>query len=49
MSDLEGIGYSDWFKSREEGEKSVVHDIARIASVHTDSYTVTIGGGGYIC
>jgi len=43
MSDLEGIGYSDWFKSRVDAEKSAAHGIARIVSVHKDSYTVTKG------
>jgi ribosome biogenesis GTPase len=44
MSDLECIGYSDWFKSREDREKSAAHDVARVSSVHKDSYTVTKGG-----
>jgi len=44
MSDLESIGYSDWFKSRVDDEKSAVHGVARIVSVHKDSYTVTNGG-----
>ena len=44
MSDLESIGYSDWFKSRVDDEKRVAHGVARIVSVHKDSYTVTNGG-----
>ena len=44
MSDLESIGYSDWFKSRVDDEKSAAHGVARIVSVHKDSYTVTNGG-----
>jgi ribosome biogenesis GTPase / thiamine phosphate phosphatase len=44
MSDLESIGYSDWFKSRADDKKSAAHSIARITSVHKDSYTVTKGG-----
>ena len=44
MSDLESIGYSEWFKSRVDNEKSVAHDVARVVSVHKDSYTVTKGG-----
>ena len=44
MNDLENIGYSDWFKSRVDVEKSAAHAIARIVSVHKDSYTVTKGG-----
>jgi len=43
MSDLEKIGYSDWFKSRVDDEKGAAHGIARIVSVHKDSYTVTKG------
>jgi ribosome biogenesis GTPase len=43
MSDLESIGYSDWFKSRVDDEKIAAHGVARIVSVHKDSYTVTKG------
>ena len=44
MSDLESMGYSDWFKSRVDDEKIAAHGVARIVSVHKDSYTVTKGG-----
>lgn len=44
MIDLESIGYSDWFKSRVDDEKIAAHGIARVVSVHKDSYTVTKGG-----
>ena len=44
MSDLESIGYSNWFKSRVDDEKIVAHGVARVFSVHKDSYTVSIGG-----
>jgi len=44
VSDLEVIGYSDWFKSRVDDEKSAAHGVARVVSVHKDSYTVTNGG-----
>ena len=44
MSDLKSIGYSDWFKSRVDDEKIAAHGVARIVSVHKDSYTVTKGG-----
>ncbi|MDH5182829.1 MAG: ribosome small subunit-dependent GTPase A [Gammaproteobacteria bacterium] len=43
MSDLKSLGYSDWFKSREDDEKISAHAIARVVSVHKDSYTVTKG------
>ena len=45
MSDLKSIGYSDWFKSRVDDEKIAAHGVARVVSVHKDSYTVTKGGG----
>jgi len=44
MSDLENIGYSDWFKSRKDDEKIAAHGVARIVSVHKDNYSVTKGG-----
>lgn len=44
MSDLKSMGYSHWYKSRVDDEKVAIHDVARIASVHKDSYTVTKGG-----
>ena len=44
MSDLKSIGYSDWFKARTDDKKITAHGVARIVSVHKDSYTVTKGG-----
>ncbi|MBT3206256.1 MAG: ribosome small subunit-dependent GTPase A [Gammaproteobacteria bacterium] len=44
MNDLKSIGYSDWFKSRSDDEKMAAHGVARVVSVHKDSYTVTKGG-----
>ncbi len=45
MSKLDGIGYSDWFKSRTDEEMISSHGVARITSVHKDSYTVSKGEG----
>jgi len=45
MSDLESIGYSEWFKSRADDEKLSSHGVARIVSVHKDSYTLSAGEG----
>ncbi|MES9945139.1 MAG: ribosome small subunit-dependent GTPase A [Candidatus Thiodiazotropha sp.] len=45
MTDLRDIGYSDWFKSRVDDEAISAHDVARVVSVHKDSYTVTKGAG----
>ncbi len=44
MNELEEIGYSDWFKSRVD-EKLAAHGIARVVSVHKESYTLIKGGG----
>jgi len=44
MSDLKNIGFSDWFKSRADDEKLIMHSVARVVSVHKDSYTITTGG-----
>lgn len=43
MENLEKIGYSLWFQSRVDHEKAMVHDVARVVSVHRDSYIVTKG------
>ncbi|MBA3007145.1 MAG: ribosome small subunit-dependent GTPase A [Proteobacteria bacterium] len=43
MSNLEELGYSDWFKSRVDDEKIAAHGLARVISVHKDSYTVSKG------
>ena len=43
LSNLESMGYSDWFKSRADDEMIASHGVARIVSVHKDSYTVTQG------
>jgi len=44
MSELERVGFSDWFKSRIDDEKIAAHGVARVTSVHKNSYTVTKGG-----
>ena len=45
MNKLEDIGYCDWFRSQVDVEKQGVHEIARVVSVHKDSYVVTKGQG----
>jgi len=45
MGKLESLGYSSWFKSRVDAEKMAAHEIARVVSVHKDSYTITKGSG----
>ncbi len=44
MSELEKIGYSNWFKNRADDTKVASHGVARVVSVHKDSYTLTKGG-----
>ncbi|CZF78426.1 Putative ribosome biogenesis GTPase RsgA [Grimontia celer] len=41
---LESIGFSNWFESRIDESKAANHGIARVVSVHKNSYTVTKGG-----
>ncbi len=45
MTDLERLGFSDWFKSRVDEQQNAAHGVARVVSVHKDSYTVTQGQG----
>ncbi len=45
MSNLESIGYNDWFDRRVDNNKIAAHDIARVVCVHKDSFTVTKGDG----
>lgn len=45
MEKLESLGYSSWFKNHIDAEKIAIHDIARVVSVHKDSYLVTKGAG----
>ena len=46
MNDLKNIGYSDWFKNRADDKKISTHGVARVVSVHKDSYTVSKGREG---
>ena len=46
MEKLESLGYSLWFKNRVNAEKIAAHEIARVVSVHKDSYVITKGFGG---
>jgi len=45
MRQLESIGYSDWVNSRADDEKIAAHEVARVMSVHKESYTVSKGDG----
>lgn len=45
MKNLKNIGYSDWFESRVDIEKMAAHDVARVISVHKDSYLISKGAG----
>ena len=45
MENLEGIGFDDWFQTHIDPDMLAVHEIARVVSVHKDSYMVTKGQG----
>jgi len=45
MDKLESIGYDDWYRSHVDIEKISAHEVARVISVHKDSYVVTKGHG----
>lgn len=42
---LESIGYGDWFRRQIDVDMAAVHEIARVVSVHKDSYVITKGCG----
>jgi len=43
MENLRHIGFNDWFQARVEPDKLAQHAIARVVSVHKDSYMITKG------
>ena len=43
MGNLEKMGYSDWFQSRVDNHKIALHEVARVISVHKDSYIISKG------
>ena len=45
MGNLESLGYNDWFKHHADDKKTSSHEVARVISVHKDSYTVSKGEG----
>ena len=45
MENLRHIGFNDWFQARIETDKLASHEIARVVSVHKDSYMITKGQG----
>ena len=45
MKNLESLGYSHWFKNQVDAEKIAAHEVARVVSVHKDSYVITKGFG----
>ncbi|MFL0804962.1 MAG: ribosome small subunit-dependent GTPase A [Agarilytica sp.] len=44
MNNLEDIGFNAWFWDNVDDRKMAAHSVARIVSVHKDSYTLTKGG-----
>ena len=45
MENLKHLGFDDWFQARIEADKLAQHEIARVVSVHKDSYMITKGQG----
>lgn len=43
MDKLERIGFSDWFRSKIDVEKAAKHELARVVSVHKESYVLSNG------
>ena len=43
MKNLEKIGFNSWFQSRVDEQKTAMHELARVVSVHRDSYVITKG------
>lgn len=48
MEKLKRIGFSDWFQDSIDKEKSIIHEIARVVSVHRDSYAITNGSSAEV-
>ena len=45
IDNLVSLGYSDWFRNQVDKQTKSSHEIARVISVHKDSYVVTKGYG----
>ncbi len=45
MDKLESIGYCDWFRNQVDVDKTGNHEVARVVSVHKQSYVLTKGYG----
>lgn len=45
MEKLEHLGFSDWFRKHADSDQTAIHEIARVVSVHKDSFVVSKGYG----
>lgn len=43
MDTLESIGFSQWFEHHSDEALIATHEVARVVSVHKESYTITKG------
>lgn len=43
MNDLQGMGFSPWFRERLDAAKAAAHTLARVIAVHRDRYVVSEG------
>jgi len=45
MKRLENLGFDDWFQKQTDDKQLANHEVARVVSVHKESYVVTKGQG----
>lgn len=45
MQKLENLGFSEWLKNQLDADMTSAHELARVLSVHKDSYLVSKGSG----
>jgi len=45
MDNMQSIGFNDWFQNRVDTERISAHEVARVVSVHKDSYIISKGLG----
>lgn len=43
MNTIKSLGYDDWFQHREDDDKRAIHGVARVISVHKDSFIISKG------
>lgn len=46
MKNIESLGFSRWFQAQIDPAMLAIHELARVVSVHKDSYMLSKGAGG---